>query len=127
MASLQTGTLVYDYSVIDVIGPIDLLNMINKKILKSFRVYHSVDDYIIARAPDIAFHHIGVTEDKGPTMICAWTIMSTTTVDDCPELDILLLGGPDPAGFELDPKYAEFIRRHVAAVKLLLISMVAGV
>jgi transcriptional regulator GlxA family with amidase domain len=43
----------------------------------------------------------------------------TTTIDECPELDCLLLGGPNPESFKLHPKYAEFIRRHVAAGKLL--------
>lgn len=47
------------------------------------------------------------------------TIVPTVTVDDCPELDVLILGGPNPVDFELHPKYAEFIRRHVAAGKLL--------
>ncbi|KAM6514405.1 hypothetical protein FALCPG4_015551 [Fusarium falciforme] len=45
--------------------------------------------------------------------------MPSTTMDKCPELDILLVGGPNPINFKLHPKHADFIRKHVAAGKLL--------
>jgi transcriptional regulator GlxA family with amidase domain len=40
-------------------------------------------------------------------------------VDECPELDIILLGGPNPVGFELYQKYVDLIRQHINAGKLL--------
>lgn len=46
-------------------------------------------------------------------------IVPTCTVDNAPELDILILGGPGPASFQLDPKFAEYIRQHVSVGKLL--------
>ena len=47
------------------------------------------------------------------------SLVPTTTVDDCPPLDYLLIGGPDPMTFKLDEKFADFIRKHVAAAKRL--------
>jgi transcriptional regulator GlxA family with amidase domain len=78
-----------------------------------------MDEATIARAPNFIFHHIGLTKEPVRLLSSTLTIVPTTTVDECPELDCLLLGGPNPEGWTLDPKYAEFIRRHVAAGKLL--------
>lgn len=44
--------------------------------------------------------------------------MPSCTVDNAPELGIRIFGRPGPAGFRLDPKFAEYIRHHVAVGKL---------
>ena len=49
----------------------------------------------------------------------AFTFHPTSTVSTCPPLDYLLVGGPNPATFTIDPAHAEFIRKHVAAGKTL--------
>ncbi|KAJ8120767.1 hypothetical protein ONZ43_g2612 [Nemania bipapillata] len=119
MAPLNFGALVYNYQAIDVIGPTDLINSGSKEILTAIKTFAPVGDSIVSRAPEVIFHHIGLTKEPVALLSSHVTIIPTTTVDECPELDCLLLGGPNPAFFELDPKYAEFIRRHVAAGKLL--------
>ncbi|KAI1290511.1 class I glutamine amidotransferase-like protein [Xylaria venustula] len=119
MAPLTLGALVYNYQAIDVLGPTDLLNSSGAELLAHLKVYAPVDEKTISEAPLITFHHIGITRDPVPLLSSHVTIVPTTTVDECPELDVLLLGGPNPVDFELHPKYAEFIRRHVAAGKLL--------
>lgn len=78
-----------------------------------------IEQETLARAPEVMVHHIGVNMEPVKLGTSFITILPTTTVDGCPELDILLIGGPDPLNFKLDPKYADFIRRHVAAGKLL--------
>lgn len=50
------------------------------------------------------------------------TIVPTTTTDECPELDILLVAGPYLGNFTLHPKHADFIRKHVKQGKLLFTS-----
>lgn len=118
MAPIHFGSLVYQYQPIDVIGPIDLLNSGSQWLLDAIKLYAPVPEETIAHAPEFVFHHIGITREPVGLM-GSLSLVPTTTVDDCPEIDILLLGGPNPSDFELHPKYAEFIRRHVAAGKLL--------
>ncbi|KAI0465520.1 class I glutamine amidotransferase-like protein [Xylaria cf. heliscus] len=118
--NITLGALVYDYQAIDVIGATDLLNSASKEILEALKTYMPIDEQTFAQAPEVVFHHIGVTKEPVSLLSSRLTIVPTTTVDECPELDILLLGGPNPDGFHLHPKYAEFIRRHVATGKPVL-------
>jgi transcriptional regulator GlxA family with amidase domain len=119
MAPLQFGVLVYDFQAIDVIGPTDLVNSSSKAYLQAISGFMKIEPEVLSRASDFIFHHIGITRDPVSIASSSITLVPTTTVDDCPELDILLLGGPDPVNFELHPKFADLIRNHVAAGKLL--------
>ncbi len=119
MAQFHFGALVYDYQAIDVMGPFDLLNISSKALLSALTYYTPIDDKVIARAGDFVFHHIGETLEPVHLLSSSVIIVPTTTIDDAPELDALLLGGPNPEGFKLSPKYADFVRRHVAAGKLV--------
>lgn len=118
MAPIHFGSLVFPYQTIDVIGPLDLLNSASKDLLTFAKSWMSIDDETIARAPDLVFHHIAETLDPITLPTCKVTLTPTDTVDDCPELDCLLVGGSF-LSYELPPKYAELIKRHVAAGKLL--------
>ncbi|KAF4454384.1 hypothetical protein F53441_3101 [Fusarium austroafricanum] len=119
MAPLHFGTLVYDYQAIDVIGPVDLVNSSSKPYIEALSAFMKIPEDTSSRAPEWVFHHIGITKDPFVLQTSNLPIIPTTTVDECPELDVLLLGGPDPANFELHPKYAELIQKHVAAGKVL--------
>ncbi|KAJ4186522.1 hypothetical protein NW755_007818 [Fusarium falciforme] len=119
MAPLHIGALLYDYQAIDVIGPIDILNSCTKRYMKALQPLSGVTDETISRAPEFIFHHIGVDKEPVQLLSSDLTVVPSATVDDCPELDILLLGGPDPVNFKLHPKHADFLRKHVAAGKLL--------
>lgn len=126
MAPIRVGCPVYDYQAIDVIGPTDLLNSAGKEFAEIARRMGMLDDEIVAHAPELVFHHIGVTREPVPLFSSKITMVPTTTVDECPELDILFLGGPDPSTFELHPKFADLVRRHVAAGKLLFTNCTGG-
>ena len=52
-------------------------------------------------------------------MTAGYKVIPTTTCDSCPPLDYLLVGGPDPFTFKLSDRFADFIRAHVAANKIL--------
>lgn len=119
MAPLQVGTLAYTFQVVDSVGITDLLFTANKFFLKALSTFGPVDEDIISRAPEFNFHVIGVNKDPVYLLTSQLTILPSTTVDECPELDILIVPGPDVENFELHPKHAEFIRKHVAAGKLL--------
>jgi transcriptional regulator GlxA family with amidase domain len=81
--------------------------------------YVPVDPKTIEKAPEFVFHHIGEIISPVNLLTSAITLVPTTTVDDVPELDILIIGGDSPARSNIPEKYKEFIRRHVAAGKLL--------
>lgn len=119
MPPVQVGTLAFAYQGIDAIGPLDLLSSANKSAFRTNREYGPVSDELIDQAPEFTFHHIGVSKDPVPLGTCRMTIVPTTTVDECPELDILIVPGPYLGNFILHAKHAECIRKHVAAGKLL--------
>ncbi|RFU29495.1 hypothetical protein B7463_g6822, partial [Scytalidium lignicola] len=119
MAQIHFGSLVYDYQAIDMVGPFDLLNSGSKTILKALTTFIPISDEVIDRAPDFVFHHIGITLDPVPLLTSGLVLKPTNTVDDCPELDYLLIAGPSLVDFKTPPKYAEFIRKHVAAGKVV--------
>ncbi|KAI0549693.1 class I glutamine amidotransferase-like protein [Xylaria curta] len=116
--NITIGALVYNYQAIDVIGPTDLINSSSQRILDAIKVYAPIDETTFSKAPQVVLHHVGLTKEP-VTLSSHVTIVPTTTVDNCPELDVLILGGPNPVDFKLNPKYAEFIRRHVASGKAL--------
>lgn len=120
MAPIHVGCPIYDYQAIDVVGLTDLLNSSSKLVLQLIGEYGPVDNAALARAPEFVFHQIGAeTRDPVTLLSSSLTLVPTTTVAECPALDILILGGPNPANFALDPQFAELVRRHVAAGKLL--------
>lgn len=119
MAPIHIACLVFDYQAIDVIGPCDLLNSATKRLMNGISFYVPVDPKTIENAPELVFHHIGETISPVNLLTSAITLVPTTTVDDVPEVDILLIGGDSPARSNIPEKYAELIRRHVAAGKLL--------
>ncbi|KAL6245753.1 hypothetical protein RBB50_006906 [Rhinocladiella similis] len=118
MAPFNVGVLVYDYQAIDVVGPTDLLNSSSKAIVNEIRSFIPIEDEVIQRAPEFIFHHIGLTREPVQLLTSGFTIVPSTTVDECPEIDLLLIGGPAPVRFQLAEQYANFIRRHVASGKL---------
>lgn len=81
------------------IGPMDVLIHINKDTIRTLLPLTPKDFYpfstedIIDASPAITFYHIGPT--MNPVLTSAnCHIQPTTTIDDCPKLDYLLVGGP---------------------------------
>ncbi|KAL0933471.1 DJ-1/PfpI family protein [Colletotrichum truncatum] len=118
MSRLRVGALVYEYQAIDVIGILDVLNSGSKDLAKGLAFFGPVGEKVTSEAPEIEFHHIGATLDT-VKVIGGLLITPTVTVDDAPEIDILIVGGPNLADFNLHSKLADYIRRHVAADKLV--------
>ena len=127
MAPIHFGCLLFQYQAIDVLGPTDLLNSCSKRLNTALKYFGIVDEDTLSRSPDFVFHHIGLTRDPVELLTSSVTIVPTTTVDDCPEIDCLVLGGPAPVGHEVPPKYVEFIRRHVASGKTLFTTCTGAV
>ena len=119
MAPIHVGALLFDYQTIDVIGPCDLLNSASKMLMEGINLYTPVNPKILAKAPEFVFHHIGENLEPVRLLTSFVTMVPTVAVDDVPELDILIVGGPSPAEANLPPKLQDLIRRHAASGKLL--------
>lgn len=119
MAPIKFGALVFQYQAIDVVGPLDLLNGSSKFIQGAVNSYTPIAEKVIASAPEFEFYHIGETLEPVSLMSSSLVLQPTVTIEDCPPLDILLVGGADPGSFELLPKFADFIRRHAEGGGLL--------
>ncbi|KAK0111721.1 hypothetical protein ONS95_002062 [Cadophora gregata] len=126
MAPIQFGILMIPYQMLDVAGPIDLLSTSSKTLIEHYAAagFPGMAG-LPEKAIDIQFHHINTTMD--PVLMSAnINLVPTTTVDACPPLDYLLIGGPDPLTFKLDEKFAEFIRKHVESGKGVFTTCTGG-
>lgn len=119
MSSIQFGILTLPYQALDIVGPLDILSTCSKRELRSVaQKVDRIQPSIIDCAIDIEFHHIGNTMD--PVMTSAGIkICPTTTSENCPPLDYLLVGGPDPTKNHLTPAFTKLLHDHVAAGKVL--------
>lgn len=119
MAPVVFGALLFNYQAIDIVGPFDILNSSSKPILQFVDSQMGLDKTLIDRAPEFVFHHIGETLEPVTLLTSNYIVKPTTTVDDCPELDALLIGGTIPEGFSFPQSYVDFIKRHHKAGKLI--------
>jgi len=116
------------YQTTDVSGPIDLLENCSKPMVSKLEQLGllGVSSGTAAKAIDISFHHINETMD--PVLLTAgMKSLPSTTCDDCPPLDYLIVGGPDPSEYKLSPRFVEFIQAHVKAGKVLFTTCTGGV
>ncbi|KAG4422776.1 hypothetical protein IFR04_004124 [Cadophora malorum] len=125
MAPIQFGILMIPYQMLDVAGPVDILSTSSKSLIAQCEAAGLLAPGLSEKAIDIEFHHINTTMDP-VLMTSNISLVPTTTVDDCPPLDYLLIGGPDPMTFKLDEKFADFIRKHVAAGKGIFTTCTGG-
>ena len=120
MAPIRFGTFVYEYQTVDIAGPFDVLTNASKWVLEYIRKHGvEIDKKTLDNAPEFEFHHIGDDDKAYKLLTSGYLVQRTTSVQDCPELDALIIGGPMPEEFAFPPSYVEFIRRHVAAGKLV--------
>ncbi|MCJ1458934.1 hypothetical protein MMC28_009310 [Mycoblastus sanguinarius] len=111
--------LVLPYAPLDIAGPIDVIESISKTWI-GYLIQQGVSTPKDASLgiEDAEFHHIGTTLEPVKTN-GSFTLVPTTTPDVCPELDYLIVGGPDPLSYKLPENLIEFIRSHVAKGKVL--------
>lgn len=117
MSPIQFGILMVPYQTLDVAAPLDVLSSCSKELVKdleAFGVPAAVG--MTEKAIDIQFHHINETMEP-VTLTAATKVLPTTTLEDCPDLDYLLIGGPDTSTYKLSEAFTEFIRKHVEAGK----------
>lgn len=118
MSPKHVGFLATPYQALDEVGPADLFNSCSRCVLQNIREFTPVDQSVLDKAPDIVFHHVGETLEP-VDLTAGYRILPTTTCDECPPLDYLVIGGTNPLKYTVTPRFIEFIRAHHAAGKLI--------
>jgi transcriptional regulator GlxA family with amidase domain len=118
MAPIQFGMLLIPFQLLDVAAPLDILSSVSIPYLTSLASM-GVPPALASKGIDIEFHHIGLTMDP-VTHTAGFKSYPTCTVQDCPQLDYLLIGGPEPSYIKsLLPQMAQFIHERAEEVKTL--------
>ena len=118
MAPLNFGILLTPVQALDIIGPFDILNSSSATAFNLAAQWGVDVSNLLNPPPDFVFHFVG--EDLSPvTLFGGVKIVPTITVDDCPELEYLLVGGSDPTNYKLTKGFAKIIQDHVARGKTL--------
>ena len=125
MAPIQFGVLMIEYQTLDCAGPLDILSSSSKRYIKGIEEFFSgTSPGVWEKGIDIEFHHIGETLDP-VTLTGNFRSKPTTTVETCPPLDYLLVGGPSPE-YRLPASFAEFLQKRIKEVKVLFTTCTGG-
>lgn len=96
--SISFGVILIPFQTLDAVGPLDILSNITKPFVSAYAnvIPDKIAQASVDKAPEIQFHHIGPTMD--PVLLTAnFHCQPTCTVDNCPKLDYLLVGGTEPS------------------------------
>lgn len=128
MAPIQFGVLCIPFQLADVAGPVDVLNSASVSYVQLIEQTMPNPTGLAEHAIDIEFHYIG-GETLDPVATTGnFRIAPTTTCADCPKLDYLLVGGPDPNFFLNVPKvFADFMRDRAGEVKAFFTTCTGGI
>ncbi|KAL1599480.1 hypothetical protein SLS60_007283 [Paraconiothyrium brasiliense] len=116
---VRFAALVYEYQTMDVVGPFDLINTAGRGASEYLLTHNAISPSTVEKAPNFLFYHIGQTLEPVTLMTSGFTITPTHTIDNPPEIDHLLIGGPIPETFVFPQSYIDFIKRHNAAGKTI--------
>jgi transcriptional regulator GlxA family with amidase domain len=113
MAPLQIGCILIPFQAIDVVGPFDVLSSSTKEYIASV----SFPPEVASKGLEMEFHYIA--ESMTPSVHTAnFHIQPTTTVEDCPHLDYLIIGGPKP-DYVLSQPFKDFIMSRLDDLKII--------
>ncbi|PQE25304.1 dj-1 family protein [Rutstroemia sp. NJR-2017a BBW] len=119
MAPIQFGVLMVPYQTVDVAMPLDVLSICSKSLMASIESGGTPGAAgMVEKAIDIEFHHINDTMDP-VELTAGFKVLPSTTIEKCPPLDLLLIGGPDAMNYHLPETFKKFIRNHVNAGKII--------
>ncbi|KAK5045533.1 hypothetical protein LTR84_009151 [Exophiala bonariae] len=119
--TINFGFLLVPLQLLDLAGPMDIVGNIS---------HDTVEKYggkeLAKTAPQINFFHIASTLDPVP-LTGGFLAKPTTTLADCPQLDYLLIGGPDPAyAANLPQDMRDFIVERSKSLKALFTTCTGG-
>jgi transcriptional regulator GlxA family with amidase domain len=113
--TLQVGLLLFPtYQWLDAAGSVDYLNNHSQMIMKIL----NVSEDILEKSPIIEWYYI--SSDLTPVRASSGPLQTPScTYADCPQLDYLIVPGPDPAA-PLPEGCAAFLHRQFPKLKALL-------
>lgn len=129
MTEINFGFLLVPLQLLDLAGPMDVVGNIS---LDNVKKYGSAE--LARTAPTINCFHIGPTLEPVLTT-SSFLAQPTTTIQTCPRLDYLMVGGPSPEYCQdLPADMKQFIKERVPELKGLftgctgaLVAAAAGV
>ena len=111
--------------MLDCAGPLDILSSTSKEYIRNMEEALGKNSPSISeKGIDIEFHHISKTLEP-VTLTGNFKCQPTTTIDTCPRLDYLLVGGPSPQ-YRLPPSFVEFLQKRIKEVKILFATCTGG-
>jgi transcriptional regulator GlxA family with amidase domain len=119
MAPLHFGILCVPFQVTDVSGPMDVLECCSKKLLQECQPLCGFSDEAASNGVEVEYHHIGPSLEPIP-LTGGFRALPTTTFEDCPKLDYIIVGGPDIRQVAtMHPGYFKFLRDRAEEVKAI--------
>ena len=126
MAPIQFGVLMFPFQLVDCAMPLDVLSSSSKPYLAGMADL-GVPPHIVEKAIDIEFHYIAPTNLDPVQHTASFRSVPSVTCADCPKLDYLLVGGPDPKYIQTMPKeFIKFLQERVGEVKTIFTTCTGG-
>ena len=113
-----------EYQMMDVAGPLDVLSSSSKQYISAIEQASGQTSSISEKGIEIEFHHIGETLEP-VTLTGNFRSQPTTTIDTCPKLDYLLIGGTS-LEYRLSPSFVDFLQKRIKDVKILFATCTGG-
>lgn len=128
MAPIQFGILMMPYQLTDCAMPLDVLVSCSKTALASMEAVGFPGGVSEHGIPEIQFHYIAAQNlDPVKLYTADFTTLPTTTCADCPRLDYLLIGGPEPNYIQALPEeITKFLQERVGELKTLFTTCLGG-
>ncbi|KAF7595029.1 hypothetical protein BBP40_007630 [Aspergillus hancockii] len=127
MAPLQFGIVLYDFQLLDVAGPVDIIFSASNALLTDLEATGFTPKGLADQAIDVEFHYLAPTRDPVKIM-SGFSLNPTTTFENCPKLDCLLLGGPGPEFWDNIPEsYYKFLHQKAEEVKYFFTTCTGGI
>jgi transcriptional regulator GlxA family with amidase domain len=127
MAPLQFGVLMFPFQLVDCAMPLDVLSSSSKPYIAGMHELGGYPSHVADKAIDIEFHYIGASSLDPIVHTAGFRSVPSVTCGDCPKLDYLLIGGPDPKYIATMPKeFIKFMQERVKEVKTIFTTCTGG-
>lgn len=128
MAPIQFGILMMPYQLTDCAMPLDILVSCSKAALAGMEAVGFPAGVSEKGIPEFQYHYIAPKNlDPIKLYTAGFTTLPTTTCADCPKLDYLLIGGPEPSYIQALPEeITKFLQERVKELKILFTTCLGG-
>ncbi|KAI4239330.1 MAG: hypothetical protein L6R40_005545 [Gallowayella cf. fulva] len=97
------------------VAPVDMLGMLEKGYVQACQL----PEHLVAKALNIEYYFVNETGEGPNQMTGGFKVAVTHSIETCPPLDILLIGGPLPS-YRPSPAVQHFVQNQYDHVRALL-------